>query len=186
MPSESQEDFMSRIGKQPVRIPKGVNVAVANGAIQVKGPKGTLSQPLVADIDVGVANDEVTVSRKSESTTVRASHGLIRALVQNMVKGVTDGFEKKLQIEGTGFRAEVKGKNLMLTLGFSHPVEFAIPAGVNIAVDKQTTIAVTGIDKQQVGQVSAIIRSFRPPDAYKGKGIRYMGETLRIKEGKSA
>ncbi len=177
---------MSRIGRQPVRVPKGVSVAVANGAIQVKGPKGALSQALVSDIDVGVVGDEVNVTRRSESTPVRSAHGLVRALVANMVKGVTDGFEKKLQVEGTGFRAEVKGRNLLLTLGFSHPVEFAIPTGIDIAVEKQTLIAVKGIDKQQVGQVSAVIRSFRPPDSYKGKGIRYVGETLRIKEGKSA
>lgn len=177
---------MSRIGRLPIRVPAGVNVDLKDGGITVKGPKGTLQRPVVASVTVALDKGELVVSRNGEDRTSRANHGLMRALLNNMVKGVTEGFEKKLQIEGTGFRAEVKGRLLILTLGFSHPVNFDIPQGIDIAIEKQTGVSVKGIDKQQVGQVAAILRSFRPPDSYKGKGVRYVGETLRIKEGKSA
>jgi len=177
---------MSRIGKLPIRIPNGVSVDVAGGAVKVKGPKGALSAPIVAHVSVVSDKGEAVVSRASDAKPARANHGLMRALLNNLVKGVSEGFEKKLQIEGTGFRAEVKGKQLLLTLGYSHPVEYAIPEGIEISVEKQTKLSVKGINKQQVGQVAANIRAFREPDSYKGKGIRYDGETLRLKEGKSA
>ena len=177
---------MSRIGRLPIRVPAGVNVDVRDGEIKVKGPKGLLARPLVEHIALKIENGEIVVSRDGDGKAARANHGLMRALVNNMVHGVTAGWEKKLQIEGTGFRAEVKGKQLVLTLGYSHPVDYAIPAGIDIAVDKNVLIAVKGADKQQVGQVAAIIRGFRRPDSYKGKGIRYVDEVLRIKEGKSA
>lgn len=177
---------MSRIGKLPIKIPAGVNVDVKGDAIQVKGPKGSLQAKVVEHVKVAIEGAEVVCTRDGEDRFSRAAHGLMRANLANMVKGVTEGFERKLLIEGTGFRAEVKGRNLLLTLGFSHPVEYAIPQGIDIAVDKQVNIAVKGIDKQQVGQVAAKIRAFRKPDHYKGKGIRYSDETLRLKEGKSA
>jgi large subunit ribosomal protein L6 len=177
---------MSRIGKLPVRLPSGVKVDVVDGSVQVKGPKGSLSQAIPSHISVAVSDGAVVCSRAGEDRVARANHGLTRALVANMVKGVSEGFERKLQIEGTGFRAEVKGRQLILTLGFSHPVDYSIPQGIDIAVDKLTKIVVKGIDRQQVGQVSANIRAFRTPDHYKGKGIRYEDEVLRIKEGKTA
>jgi len=177
---------MSRIGKLPIPVPKGVTVQMTGEEISVKGPKGELKHPIVAHIQIAQADDSLTLTREGDDRIARANHGLMRALVANMVTGVSKGFEKQLQIEGTGFRAEVKGKNLVMQLGYSHPVEYAIPSGITIAVDKQTRIAVQGIDKQQVGQVAANIRGFRPPDSYKGKGIRYADETLRLKEGKSA
>ena len=177
---------MSRIGRLPIRVPAGVTVGVHDGAVQVKGPKGSLQQKIAGNITIAVADGSVIFTRNAEDGPSRACHGLMRALVNNMVKGVSEGFDKKLLIEGTGFRAEVKGRNLVLTLGFSHPVEFAIPQGIDIAVDKQVNLTVKGIDRQQVGQVAAVIRNFRRPDAYKGKGIRYSGENLRLKEGKTA
>lgn len=177
---------MSRIGKLPVRIPSGVAVDVSGSEIKIKGPKGTLARPLVAHVAVQAADGQIVVSRDGEDRAARANHGLMRALINNMVQGVTAGFERRLQIEGTGFRAEVKGRQLLLTLGYSHPVEYAIPQGIDIAVDKQTKVFVRGIDRQQVGQVAANIRAFRKPDHYKGKGIRYEDEVLRIKEGKTA
>ncbi len=177
---------MSRIGKMPIRIPAGVSVDIGGGAVKVKGPKGSLVAPVVAHVVVASDKGELVVTRDGDSKPARANHGLMRALLNNLVKGVSEGFEKKLQIEGTGFRAEVKGKQLVLTLGYSHPVNYAIPEGIDIVVEKQTKLSVKGIDKQRVGQVAANIRSFREPDAYKGKGIRYEGETLRLKEGKSA
>lgn len=177
---------MSRIGRLPVRVPAGVTVGVKDDTVSVKGPKGSLQQKVAGDIAIAVADGAITFTRPDDARGSRACHGLMRALVSNMVKGVTDGFEKKLLIEGTGFRAEVKGRNLILTLGFSHAVEFAIPQGIDIAVEKQVNLSVKGIDRQQVGQVSAIIRNFRRPDAYKGKGIRYVDEVLRLKEGKTA
>jgi len=177
---------MSRIGKLPIRMPAGVSVDVSGGAVSVKGPKGVLSVPVASQVTVAVEGAEAVVSRADDGKVARSNHGLMRALLANMVKGVSEGFERRLQVEGTGFRAEVKGKSLLLTLGYSHPVEYSIPQGIDIVVDKLTKIIVKGADKQQVGQVAANIRSFRKPDSYKGKGIRYEGENLRIKEGKSA
>lgn len=177
---------MSRIGKLPVQLPTGVSVNVDSGAVSVKGPKGELLVKLADQVTVAVHGAEALVARDGDGKVARSNHGLMRALLANMVKGVSDGFERRLQVEGTGFRAEVRGKNLLLTLGYSHPVEYVIPQGIEIVVDKQTKIVIKGADKQQVGQVAANIRSFRKPDSYKGKGIRYEGESLRIKEGKSA
>jgi len=177
---------MSRIGRLPVRVPGGVSVDLAGGEIKIKGPKGQLARPMVDHVSLQVDGGVIHVSRDGDDKAARANHGLMRALVASMVHGVTTGFEKKLQIEGTGFRAEVKGRQLVLTLGYSHPIEYAIPTGIAISVDKNVTISVTGADKQQVGQVAAIIRGFREPDSYKGKGIKYADEVLRLKEGKSA
>lgn len=177
---------MSRIGKMPVPVPSGVTVQVASGRIQIRGPKGQLEQAIPAHVQVLSEVGRVTVTREGEHRQARANHGLVRALIRNMVVGVTQGFEKKLEIVGVGYRAEMKGKNLVLNLGYSHPIEYAVPNGVTVAVDKSGAITVSGISKQQVGEVSAEIRSFRRPDAYKGKGVRYSGEYIRIKAGKSA
>jgi len=179
---------MSRIGKKPVEVPKGVTVTITGGdaaQVAVKGPKGQLAQSLVTGVSVSQSDGVVVVTRESELKKYRANHGLMRALIANMVTGVTKGFERKLEVHGIGYKAEVKGKSLHLNLGYSHPIDFVPPAGVNIAVEK-TTITVTGIDKEKVGQTAAVIRGFRPPDSYKGKGVRYAGEYVRTKDGKSA
>lgn len=176
---------MSRIGKLPIPIPGGVTVDIAD-SITVKGPKGSLSQKMVDLVSVVIEDNQVVVSRKDDSKPSRANHGLMRALLNNMVVGVSQGFEKKLQIIGVGYRADVKGKKLVMNLGYSHPIEFDIPEGIEIAVDKQNNVSVKGADKQQVGQVAAIIRGYRKPDHYKGKGVRYADEHVRIKAGKSA
>ncbi|MCB9665464.1 MAG: 50S ribosomal protein L6 [Alphaproteobacteria bacterium] len=177
---------MSRIGNKPVTIPKGVTISVASGAVTVKGPKGELSESIHPSIEVEVGEAEVVFKRKSEVRTARAAHGLMRSLTQNMVVGVTEGFSRRLEVQGVGYRADVRGQNLVLNLGYSHLVEFPIPQGVQIAVDKDNKITVSGIDKQRVGQVAANIRKFRTPDRYKGKGVRYEGETILLKAGKSA
>ena len=177
---------MSRVGKNPVAIPSGVTVTVADGAVKVKGPKGELSQALVHGITAAVEDGSVVLSRPDESKQSRASHGLVRALVNNMVTGVSQGFEKKLEVIGVGYRADVKGSQLVMNLGYSHPINYDIPKGVAVAVDKQNVITIQGIDKQQVGQVAAEVRAFRSPDSYKGKGVRYQGEYIRLKTGKSA
>jgi large subunit ribosomal protein L6 len=177
---------MSRIGRLPIRVPNGVSVDVSGTEIKIKGPKGALAHPLVDHISVTADKGEIRFDRDGDDKVARANHGLMRAVVNNMVRGVSTGWEKALQIEGTGFRAEVKGRNLVLTLGYSHPIEYSIPTGIDIVVDKQTRVVVKGTDRQQVGQVAANIRAFRKPDSYKGKGIRYEGEVLRLKEGKSA
>lgn len=176
---------MSRIGKLPIPIPSGVTVDIGD-IVKVKGPKGELSRPLVDLVSVAVENNEVIVTRKDDSKPSRAFHGLMRSLINNMVVGVHTGFEKKLQIIGVGYRADVRGSKLVMNLGFSHPIEFDIPAGIEIAVDKQNFVSVKGADKQQVGQVAAVIRGYRQPDHYKGKGVRYADEQVRIKTGKSA
>lgn len=177
---------MSRVGKNPVSIPSGVTVTVADGSVKVKGPKGELSQALVHGITAAVEDGSVVLSRPDESKQSRASHGLVRALVNNMVTGVSQGFEKKLEVIGVGYRADVKGSQLVMNLGYSHPINYDIPKGVAVAVDKQNVITIQGIDKQQVGQVAAEVRAFRSPDSYKGKGVRYQGEYIRLKTGKSA
>lgn len=176
---------MSRIGRKPVAVPNGVTVTYDADHLQVKGPKGSLTQKIAQGIAFEQAENKVVVNRADDSAGQRAKHGLMRALLANMVTGVTQGFEKKLQIIGVGYKADVKGKNLVMNLGFSHPIEFAVPEGIQISVDKGTEICVKGIDKEQVGQVSAEIRGFRPPDSYKGKGVRYLGEHVRLKAGKS-
>jgi large subunit ribosomal protein L6 len=177
---------MSRIGKLPIPIPSGVTIQVASGKVSVRGPKGALEQALPQHVQIQTEANQVVVSREGDHRQARANHGLVRALVRNMVVGVSQGFEKKLEVVGVGYRAEVRGKNLVLNLGYSHPIEYAIPAGVAVAVDKAGAITVSGIDKQQVGQAAADIRSYRKPDAYKGKGVRYSGEYIRLKAGKSA
>ena len=178
---------MSRIGKKEIALPKGVEVKKDGNAVTVKGPKGSLTTRLVEGIDMKVENNVVQFSRGSEEGKTKALHGLVRALVANNVKGVTEGFKKELDIVGVGYRAEVKGKEVVFQLGYSHPVRFAIPKGIDIAVDGKTGhITVTGIDKQQVGQVAAEIRGLREPDPYKGKGIKYTDEVIRRKAGKAA
>jgi large subunit ribosomal protein L6 len=176
---------MSRIGKAPIAVPQGVEVKQAGSAVEVKGPKGHLSQRIPQGISLEIAAGVVHVKRKGDAKAVRSLHGLIRTLIANMVQGVTQGFEKELEIVGIGYRANVQGKNLQLNLGYSHPVLYPIPQGIELAVEKQTRITVKGIDKQKVGQVAAEIRGFKRPEPYKGKGIRYIGEEVRKKAGKA-
>ncbi|MBI2424539.1 MAG: 50S ribosomal protein L6 [Candidatus Hydrogenedentes bacterium] len=176
---------MSRIGKLPVAIPAGVTCKLDGQTITVTGPKGALSERIPASISVAVDAGELTVSRPSEKKEDRAFHGLTRALIQNMVNGVTQGFERNLVIEGVGYRVALQGKSLNLQLGYSHPVTFDPPAGIEFAVDGTQKIKIIGISKQQVGQVAADIRKIRKPEPYKGKGVRYEGEKIRRKVGKS-
>ncbi|MFQ5720057.1 MAG: 50S ribosomal protein L6 [Acidobacteriota bacterium] len=176
---------MSRIGKMPISLPQGVKVALAVGQVKIDGPKGSLSQLLPAGITCDLAGDVLTVSRRDESKEQKSLHGLVRSLLANAVHGTSVGFAKGLHIEGIGYRAEVKGKDLNLALGYSHPVVYHVPDDVQIKVEKQTEIAITGVDKQQVGQVAAEIRALRPPEPYKGKGIRYSDERVRRKVGKA-
>lgn len=177
---------MSRIGKMPIQLPTGVAVTLTTGKVSVKGPKGTLEHFVPAHVDVKVEGGQLVVTRQSDERQARANHGLMRALCRNMVQGVSTGFERRLEIQGVGFRAEVKGKMLVMNLGYSHPIEYAIPTGIGITVTKEGVMTVAGSDKQQVGQVAADIRAFRKPDSYKGKGIRHQGEYVRLKAGKSA
>jgi large subunit ribosomal protein L6 len=174
---------MSRIGRKPVVLPQGVKVHVAAECVDVQGPKGKLSVPLPAGIRVEQKDKEVLASRESDEQ--RALHGLTRALLANAVRGVTEGFKRELDIVGVGYRAEVKGKNVVFSLGYSHPIEFPVPEGIQISVAQQTHLVVTGADKGQVGQVAANIRALRPPDPYKQKGVRRTGELLKKKAGKA-
>ncbi len=176
---------MSRIGKKPIPIPKGVTVTVAAGAIEVKGPRGALATPFPPGVTFEVVDGHIRARTVREDRELGKFHGLARSLVANAVRGVTDGFKKELDIVGIGYRAEVKGRQVVFALGYSHPVVFDIPAGIDIVIDKQTHITVTGIDRQVVGQVAADIRSFRKPDPYKQKGVRYTGEVLKKKVGKT-
>jgi large subunit ribosomal protein L6 len=177
---------MSRIGKLPINIPNGVKVDVNGSEVKVTGPKGSLTQVIPADMGVNIEDGVLTVQRPSDSREHRALHGLTRALINNMVLGVSEGFSKVLEIEGVGYRAEMKGKTLVLNVGFSHPVEFEPPKDVEFRVeDRNKTIIVSGIDKQVVGEIAANIRKMRPPEPYKGKGIRYRGEYVRRKAGKA-
>jgi len=176
---------MSRIGKQPVVIPAKVKVEVKGGYVLVEGPKGKLSQFIPARITAAVEKDKVIVSRQGDDAEAKALHGLTRALINNMVKGVSEGYVKKLEIHGVGFKAAVKGKQLDLALGFSHPILFNIPDQIKITVDENTKLTVEGPDKQVVGQVAAEIRDYYPPEPYKGKGVRYVGEHIVRKEGKT-
>lgn len=177
---------MSRIGKKVIAIPTGVTVSVAGSEVVVRGPKGELKQLVPSGITVAVAEGQVQVSRESDDKYVRALHGLIRSLLSNHIKGVVDGFKKTLKLVGTGYRATAKGQGLSLALGFSHPVEFSPDAGVSLKVEGTDTIHIEGINKHDVGQVAANIRKIRPPEAYKGKGIRYENEVIRLKPGKTA
>jgi large subunit ribosomal protein L6 len=178
---------MSRIGRKEIALPKGVEVRQDGDAVTVKGPKGTLSTQLVTGISVRIDKGTVAFARADDERNTRAAHGLMRALVANNVRGVTEGFKKELDIVGVGYRAEVKGKEVVFQLGYSHPVRFPIPKGIDINVDGKTGhITVAGIDRQQVGQTAAEIRSLREPDPYKGKGIKYSDEVIRRKAGKAA
>jgi large subunit ribosomal protein L6 len=176
---------MSRVGRRPIPIPNGVSVEAVDGAVHVKGPKGTLSETMPPRVDVRIEGGKVSVARQGEDKATRAIHGLARALIQNMVRGVVQPFVKELEIQGVGFRADVAGKTLKLQLGFSHPVEVPIPEGIKVAVDKNVAIRIEGIARQQVGQFAADLRAIRPPEPYKGKGIRYVGERVRRKVGKA-
>ncbi len=177
---------MSRIGKKPIQIPQGVTVRLDGRTLAADGPKGKLRQELPTGINATVANGIVTLVRDSDARQVRALHGLSRALAQNMVTGVKDGFEKKLEIVGIGYRAQLQGKALQLALGYSHPVLFPLPEGITAEVEKQTAITLRGADKGLLGQTAANLRALRKPDPYKGKGIRYAGEVVRRKVGKKA
>jgi large subunit ribosomal protein L6 len=177
---------MSRIGNKAVEIPDKVKVNIDNdGAVLVEGPKGKLSWKLPRDISGKIDNNKVTLARSAETRSVKALHGLSRALVHNMVQGVSEGFTKQLEIEGVGFKAAVQGSNLNVSLGFSHPILFPIPKEIKITVTDNTKLTIQGIDKKLVGQVAADIRRFYPPEPYKGKGVRYVGEQIRRKEGKT-
>ena len=177
---------MSRIGKLPIDIPDGVDVQIELGRVRVKGPKGELSQVVSRDLDFEREDSRLVVKRPTDRKDHRALHGLTRTLVYNMVVGVTEGYEKRLEIQGVGYRAQLKGSNLELALGYSHPVRIDAPAGIEFEVPIPTQIVVRGIDKQAVGEIAAQIRKARPPEPYKGKGIRYEGEHVRRKVGKRA
>ena len=175
---------MSRIGKKAVAVPAGVTVTIEGQTVSVKGPKGQLAWTVADEIEVKQEGAELLLSKRNESVRAQAMWGLSRTLVNNLVEGVTNGFTQKLEIQGVGYRAAVQGKVLNLQLGFSHDVPYPIPAGITIVTEKPTMISVSGIDKQLVGQVAAEIRGYRPPEPYKGKGVRYEGEYVRRKEGK--
>ncbi len=176
---------MSRIGKKPIAIPKGVTVTVAPDAVEVQGPKGKLRQVLPPGIVFSQADGQLVATLAREEASLKKYHGLARSLVANAVAGVTDGFKKELDIVGVGYRAELKGKQVHFALGYSHPVVFDVPTGIDVVVDKMTHIVVTGADRQLVGQVAANIRRLRKPDPYKQKGVRYTGEVLKKKVGKT-
>ena len=176
---------MSRVGKMVINLPTGCSVAVDGRKVVVKGPRGSIDRILPVGVDVVVEGTQARVLLDASGAADKGKHGLVRALLANMVKGVSVGFEKRLEIQGIGYKAEVKGTVLNLSLGFSHQVEFPFPAGVAVKVEAGTKLVVSGIDREAVGQAAADIRSFRPPDHYKGKGVRYAGETVRLKAGKS-
>jgi large subunit ribosomal protein L6 len=176
---------MSRIGKRPIPIPSGVTVSIGEEAVEVKGPKGQLRQPLPPGITFEISNGEVKAALARDDGELRKYHGLARTLVANAVQGVAEGFKRELDIVGVGYRAEVKGRQVVFALGYSHPIVLDIPPAIDITVDKQTHVTVTGVDKQLVGQVAANIRAMRKPDPYKQKGVRYTGEVLKKKQGKT-
>jgi len=176
---------MSRIGKQPIEIPSGVKVSINNQSVSVAGPKGTLSRIILDTVTLDLNDKFLTVSRVDDSINARAAHGLSRTLLSNMVVGVTKGFERALEINGVGYRAEVKGDILNLSLGYSHPINFQLPNGITVDVDKMTKLLVKGIDKELVGQTAAKIRQFRSPEPYKGKGVKYADEKILRKAGKT-
>ncbi len=176
---------MSRIGKLPIEIPQGVKVLIKDSVVKVEGPKGTLSRVLTEGVTVATTDKSLAVTRVDDGIKSRSAHGLTRTLINNMVIGVTKGFETTLDITGVGYRAEAKGPILNLSLGYSHPINFPIPQGISVEVDKMTKIVVKGIDKELVGQTAAKIRSFRGPEPYKGKGIRYADEVILRKAGKT-
>jgi large subunit ribosomal protein L6 len=176
---------MSRIGKKPIILPQGVNLELKDGVVSVKGPKGSLSRSLLEGIELEVTDKAVNLKRASDDKKTRSYHGLMRTLTANMVDGVSKGFEKKLEIVGIGYRSELHGNKLVFFLGYSHPIDFPLPQGISAEVEKQTLVTIKGIDKELVGQISAKIRNLRKPDPYKGKGVKYAGEVLRKKAGKT-
>ena len=175
---------MSRVGSKPVIVPDGVIIILANQALTAKGKLGELSMSIVNQVDISHADDQIVITPKDESKTSRAMWGMQRSLAQNIVTGVSEGFTKELEIQGVGYRAALQGKILKLQLGHSHDIDFTIPDGIEIECERPTLIKIKGIDKQKVGQVAAVIRSYRPPEPYKGKGVRYLGEYVFRKEGK--
>ena len=175
---------MSRIGKKPIEMPNGVTADLNDGELSVKGPKGELAMRFVEDVEVSVGEGGIAIAPRDETKRARAMWGMQRTLASNLVEGVSQGFQKKLEINGVGYRAQLKGKSLNLQLGFSHDIDFPIPEGINIECPDQTTVIISGIDKQKVGQVAAKIREFRKPEPYKGKGVKYEGEYIFRKEGK--
>jgi len=177
---------MSRIGKKPVTVPKGVKITQSEGVVKVEGPKGKLSSKMPEGVVLKLAEGQMSIERVSDDRLARSSHGLARTLISNMVTGVDAGFQKALEISGVGYRAELAGSPLKLALGFSAPVEYSIPKGVTVAVDKQVNLVVSGINKELVGRVAAEIRALKKPEPYKGKGIKYVGERVRRKAGKAA
>jgi large subunit ribosomal protein L6 len=177
---------MSRIGNNPIPVPKGVDVVLDKNEVKVKGPKGALSFTVPTRVSVVREGDQIKVNRHGDDSQAKAFHGLTQRMISNMVTGVTTGFRRELELSGVGYRAALENGQLTLSLGYSHPVTYKAPAGITIEVPKMTTVVVSGHDKQQVGQVAAIIRSFRPPEPYKGKGIRYSDEKIRRKAGKKA
>jgi large subunit ribosomal protein L6 len=177
---------MSRIGKLPINIPTGVKVLCANNEVLVEGPKGKMKISLCPQIKIENKDNVLLVSRNGESKDDKSKHGLYRVMISNMVEGVSKGFEKRLEINGTGFKASVQGKNAIFNLGFSHTIEYDIPEGIKIVVEENTKVIVSGVDKQLVGHVAAVIRMMRPPEPYKGKGIKYLGEVIRRKAGKAS
>jgi large subunit ribosomal protein L6 len=176
---------MSRVGRKVIAVPTGVKVSVSEASLEVQGPKGKLTTPVPPGIKFALQGQELSCQRASDARQLRAFHGLARALAQNAIKGVTEGFTKDLDIVGVGYRAQVEGNKVVFALGYSHPVEYLVPEGIKVAVEKQTHIQVSGIDRQKVGQVAAEIRKLRKPDPYKQKGIRYVGEVLKKKAGKA-
>ena len=175
---------MSRVGSKPVIVPDGVTIILANRALTAKGKLGEMSMSVVNQVDINHADDQIVITPKDESKTARAMWGMQRSLAQNIVTGVSEGFTKELEIQGVGYRAALQGKILKLQLGHSHDIDFTIPDGIEIECERPTSIKIKGIDKQKVGQVAAVIRSYRPPEPYKGKGVRYLGEYVFRKEGK--
>lgn len=176
---------MSKLGKIPVNLPKGVKLSVANGTVLVEGPKGKLSRPVPAGIKFEVAGDKVKVTRSADDKQSRAYHGLARAVLNNIIKGVSEGFSKTLVAVGVGYRMAVAGNKVNISAGFSHPVTFDLPQGVTAKVEEQTKLTLSGVDKDVIGMVADKIRMIRPPEPYKGKGLRYLGEVIQLKEGKS-
>jgi large subunit ribosomal protein L6 len=176
---------MSRIGKKPIELPQGVKFELKEGEITVTGPKGSLKRPLLEGLNVQAEGNVVNVQRSSEEKKIMGYHGLMRTLIANMVEGVHNGFERKLEIIGIGYRAELKGNDVVFYLGYSHPIVFALPQGISAQVEKQTSLTIKGIDKELLGEIAAKMRALRKPDAYKNKGVKYANEVLRKKAGKS-
>ncbi len=176
---------MSRIGRKEMTVPKGVEVKVADGVVRVKGPKGELSKPIHAAVSVTLADGQVRVARSSDEKFHKSLHGMLRNEIQNMLDGVTRGYERVLEITGVGYRAQLQGRSLLLNLGYTHQIDFPLPAGIDASVEKQTTVTIRGVDKYLVGQTAATIRAMRKPEPYKGKGVKYAGERIIRKEGKT-